>query len=427
MNRRATLLTTAVACALGATALYALRLRAGAPNETRPIPAATAPAVPVVHGGDRELSAANAALLDLAFEVARKVPVAPHKKTRARLMEDVVDASLRLGDGARALRLIPEIGDWRRGTAYADYANRLAMNAGEPAEVRHFAELARGVSESDRFDITQDWQRARIRVRAAEALARIGDHAESGKLVDGADRAELGRLESVQAALADDHGFDAIMSHLESLASVNDFDRTKGALEACLILYDRHFDDAARRERIVVAIDTALQKTPPAFRIDAILRFADGALSHADRSAAQALVDRARAIIDGGKWLAEDKIPMVARIAGLRHRTGEKEKAAREIDLAYAIFNAEKPKILDIDYGRMLRSIALAFHVMDDDARALATLKSAVEESLVNPNSRPRAEDLVATLLMLATEGIKPDTELAARLHAVLEGLGAPW
>jgi hypothetical protein len=64
---------------------------------------------------------------------------------------------------------------------------------------------------------------------------------------------------------------------------------------------------------------------------------------------------------------------------------------------------------------------------MGDRAKALTIYKRGVDESLVNPNARPRVEDLVATCLSLAQNGVEPDAELNAQLEKVSKGLGAPW
>jgi hypothetical protein len=44
-----------------------------------------------------------------------------------------------------------------------------------------------------------------------------------------------------------------------------------------------------------------------------------------------------------------------------------------------------------------------------------------------NPNSRPRAEDLVATCLSMVLCGFEPPAELAERMQVVARGLGDPW
>ena len=82
---------------------------------------------------------------------------------------------------------------------------------------------------------------------------------------------------------------------------------------------------------------------------------------------------------------------------------------------------------IDIYRAGVLRPIAEAYHAMGERANALALYERAIDESLVNTNSRPRVEDLVATCLSLAKTNCEADAELAARLEKVYTGLGAPW
>jgi hypothetical protein len=53
--------------------------------------------------------------------------------------------------------------------------------------------------------------------------------------------------------------------------------------------------------------------------------------------------------------------------------------------------------------------------------------KQAVEESLENPNSRPRADDLCALCCSMAVHGFRPDDALLRRVGEVCAGLREPW
>jgi hypothetical protein len=75
----------------------------------------------------------------------------------------------------------------------------------------------------------------------------------------------------------------------------------------------------------------------------------------------------------------------------------------------------------------VLRSIAAAYASLGDGRKALATWRRAVEAGVQNPNSRPRAEDLVATCREIALEGLEPDVALRERLAEVRRALGDPW
>ncbi|HKC52932.1 MAG TPA: hypothetical protein VKF60_19250, partial [Myxococcota bacterium] len=138
-------------------------------------------------------------------------------------------------------------------------------------------------------------------------------------------------------------------------------------------------------------------------------------------------VDQAQGIVDSDPWLPENLIPLEARLGALRYRAGAREKGKGEVDGALAQFDAQRATIVDIYRAGALRPIAEAYQALGDRERALAVYERVVEEGLGNPNSRPRAEDLVATCLSLAKNGVELDEELAARLEKVCAGLGVPW
>jgi hypothetical protein len=50
-----------------------------------------------------------------------------------------------------------------------------------------------------------------------------------------------------------------------------------------------------------------------------------------------------------------------------------------------------------------------------------------VEEGVVNPNSRPRADDLVDVCNSMARHGVEPDSKLTQRLKEVQASLRSPW
>ena len=62
-------------------------------------------------------------------------------------------------------------------------------------------------------------------------------------------------------------------------------------------------------------------------------------------------------------------------------------------------------------------------------ATVVAGYYSSADEfpATVNPNSRPRAEDLVAICCSMAKSAVEPDAALMGRIRQVKDALGAPW
>src|SRR5262249_42652516 len=101
--------------------------------------------------------------------------------------------------------------------------------------------------------------------------------------------------------------------------------------------------------------------------------------------------------------------------------------ARRELADTRALFDAERAKIVDIYRAGALRKVAEAACAMDDAGTASTLYERALEEGVVNPNSRPRADDLVATCTSMAVRAVEPNARLRARTHEICDKLGNPW
>ena len=91
------------------------------------------------------------------------------------------------------------------------------------------------------------------------------------------------------------------------------------------------------------------------------------------------------------------------------------------------MFAAKREEIVDIYRAGALRTIAETYQAMGETAAASKTYKQAIEAGIENPNSRPRAEDLSATLCSMAVHGVEPDAGLWTRITDIEAGLGDPW
>ncbi len=404
---------------------------AGAANPTR---AAALPAAAIAPAAadtlrlaieDSPLAAWQAELLDLAFGAASAMPVQPHIKNRSRAQEEVVAAALELDQPRRALGYVEKIGNWRRGAGYADLALYCARHAAV-SDVQPCMDLARKVAEAGGED-SQDWQRDRILVTIAQAHVALGQESQATELDSGVAASEAGKVDTARAMTIDASGFDEQLAGVQAIVAAGNFDQIRTALETCAQLFDRFYADAERRARVEAEVASATARIPFRVRIELAIEMAGFATDHADPTKALQLLDGARALLDGGQWTAQDRITLLARLAEARHGAGKPAEARTEADAALALFGARRSDIVDIDRAGVLRPIAEALQAMGDTAAARAVYAKALEEGVVNPNSRPRADDLVATACSLAVHGVEPDAALLKRLHEVRDNLRDPW
>ncbi len=380
---------------------------------------------------DQPLATWRIELLDLAFRAASALPIQPHIKNRSRAQEQVVTACLALDQPRRAAGYIERIANWRRGAGYADLAFYLAR-AGETETVQVWLDLAleaaaRAEKDDNPLESAQEWKEDRIRARVAQTYAWLGQKSEATRIAAGAVDSESGKVAVVEAMHAPAEAFDEQMAELDKVIATGSFDQVRNALEACARLFDRFQADAERRSRAEAKIKASWGKLPIPVRLELLMQLSGFALDHADAGKALELIEEAHAIMDSSRWSADYQIPLQARLATLRHRAGETEKACSEATAALALFDAQRERIVNIDRAGVLRALAEAYASIIDDESARSLYARAVEAGVENPNSRPRAEDLSATCTSMARNGIEPGAELLERMVQIHAHLGVPW
>ena len=360
-------------------------------------------------------------LLDIAFEISSKISVKPHIKDRSRAQEAVVKASLKLDQPLRALRYIDRIDNWRRGSCYADLAFYCATN-GYTDKIEQYLDLA-----SQIFEDTEGWRKDQIRAKIAKTYTWMGQTQQANQFNISARSFERGEIVAVKAIKADKDSFDKQVKELEELIAPGNFDMEKNVLKAYTHLFDRFYDNEKRRSGLETKIKTSWDKIPIFARIELLADLAASALGHGDQKNALELINEAQVFIDGAQWSPEYKIKLMAKLAKLRFQAGDIGNAKTHTDDLQIFFDTQRNNIVNIYRAGALRPIAEVYQLMGDTTAALKVYKKAIDEGVVNPNSRPRAEDLSASCLSMALYKVEPGAKLYATIRQINEKLGAPW
>lgn len=360
-------------------------------------------------------------LLETAFQAASAMPLKPHIKNRSRAQERVVAAALKLDQPRRALRYTEQIANWRKGVGYGDLALYLAQK-GYTSELGRYIRLAGEIAE-----LAESWRRDRIRSRIASLHTWLGNPEEAGIYEAGLEASESGGIESAKVRMDGMASFDERVRILDEVIQKEIFDATKNALWNYVLLYHEVYADAQKRALVEDRIKSGWKPMPLIIRLDLTLALVEEALKADDRDNALRLVDLAQEILDSAEWPAENHVPMMARLAACRFRAGDAERARGDADQALALFEAEKETIVNIFRAEALLPLAEAYFVMGRTSDALKVYKLALDQAVINPNSRPRAEDLSETCLSMALSGVNPDEELGNKIIKIKEELGEPW
>lgn len=374
---------------------------------------------------DAPLAAWRRQLLELAFDAVSAMPTVPHQKNRCRNQEEVVQACLLLGQEQLAERYLLRIEDWRRGPCEADLAiHLLGRGAKELAEP--YLAAARQSLEKAGEDM-QPWRRDRLRAKLARADLLQGREVEAKASLAGIDPVQVAEFEVELAKRSDVASFSAQLKALDRVFEAGNFDAVRSALQVSVALYERYQGKPEQQDAFAERALTGYPKLPQLARLEVLVQLVEAALRHDDPTAAQRLLPKGDALVAGSNWLPDDEFPWRARLAGLWGRAGAQDKAQKAIAAALAKFDEQRERIPDIYRSRCLRALAAASLHAGDGKGALRLCKSAAEEGVVNPNSKPRAEDLAGLCMMMAQEGIEPDAALLARLQTIRKGLGQPW
>lgn len=380
---------------------------------------------------DAPLAAWQTDLLDLAFDSASKMPIAPHVKNRSRAQAAVVAVCLELDQPVRALRYVESIANWQRGEGYARLASWCAQH-GQSDAAHHYLDQAGSMSEdlerwTTRFESNQGWRRERIRSTIAATHLQLGQVEQAARFERGLTPAEAGQVVAARAARICADEFEAQIKAVDAVVASGDFDHVQNVLRACARMFDRFYADEGRRAQAEERVRHAYDKLPAQIRIELLMDLCDTALRRQDRAKAVALVEHAQRLLDGARWIPEHQVPLTAKLSGLRFDAGDEIGAREHLVRATGLFDAARDKIVDVYRAGPLRSLAESWATIGDANTARALYARAIEEGVQNPNSRPRAEDLSATVISMALHDVEPGPDLSARCRRIRDGLGAPW
>ena len=361
-------------------------------------------------------------LLGRAEQVAVLIPSPSFEKDRARMQLAVVECCLANGmlDDAARFAAPMEV-TWRRGEAHALVAQAFAR-AGDAQRAREFAERAAG-GASD----YPDWAAARVRAGAAKAFVILGDLDRADRLVGPGDPAMMGEVQAVSVERAPLAELDAKADMFDKAIATRNFDLAKGGIDGYLALLGRFSADPARMERATKALDEAIPGLPFDLQVAYRARMAERLRSAgaAERSARE--IAAAVRLFETTTFLAEDIAPVGASLARSRARLGDSEGARRQLDGLEAAYRSRIAEITDLRRATSLRALAEARQEIGDRERAMRLWAEALDAGALNPNARPRAEDLCATLVSMAGSCAEPTPAMEARIAEIRSGLVAPW
>ncbi len=358
-------------------------------------------------------------LLDLSFGVASAIPVDPHVKDRCKIQEEVVDTCLELDQLGRACAFTEKIINYRRGSAYADLALYFARHKDADAAAQYVAR-AKVIA-----DAQEDWRKDPMLIKIAQVKVCLGQ-LTSVDAEAGVENFEKGKLIG-DLPVQTDEQFQETMKTLDGYLMSGKFDLIRNGLESGARLYSRLYPNQEWRSQIEEKVKSSWSKMPSFIQIDLLAELAQGAAAHGDKAKAIDLMNEARDLSNKSGGRPVDKISQGAKLVRLWTKVGEKERAQAEAQAALADWDKNLGLTLDIERARALLPMAEAYQNLGDIQAARKVYAQALDCAVINPNSRPRAEDLCGICLSMARCGVEPETGMWTRIRDICGRLGDPW
>lgn len=367
------------------------------------------------------------ALLEVAFEAATSIPLKPHAKDRAAAQEWVVRQTIACGRLPLAQAWAAQLEGWRAGVMQCELAKAWNTSGDQP-RAHACMDRVRVIAGAE-----TEWRRESVTRAGMEAWIALGDPTEAMRLV-GADAERLTiqsvAAEEATAAHATRAPGQRVASEerLELLGAALAgplFDDRASALDAYSALY-RSGDDGTRvGVRAVVFEETG--QVPVMIRLRTLRQMAEADLESGRTADAGMVLAAFAGLVRETNWSCGQRVVVEADLAALQAQTGDPSVARETLSGALERFSAETRQIADIDRAEVLVACAHAAAAIPDAAWAERLFVQALEAGLINPNSRPRAQDISYVCAAAAASACGESDQLIAAARAATAQLGDPW
>jgi tetratricopeptide (TPR) repeat protein len=262
-------------------------------------------------------------LLDQATQVASSVDdsIKVHKKTKARLQREAVEAALSIGLTDLAIANAQTIDGPQRGEALALAAQTL-VRAGERERAKTLLAKALDIGSKE-----EGVSRQRVLTEVAVGFALAGEVDEARKVSATLPAEYTGRIEVELIAVLPPSQLDAQCDAFDHAIATQNLDVARSGIDGYIMVMKRVRTDPNRLDRAARAVRAALPNLAGGMQIETRIQFADALDASGQRDAAtQELLAAEKVFHQGG--FAEDELGVLARdLARAKARMGDQAGA----------------------------------------------------------------------------------------------------
>ncbi|VGO11679.1 hypothetical protein PDESU_00224 [Pontiella desulfatans] len=371
-----------------------------------------------------------------------QLPDEPHKRTRNRELGLLAEVALEADEESLVLEVVEAIDNWRNIQLKAELATT-CYNMGREEKARQLVEeveqtvdtvlgikSGRIVAAGENKNILEeydDFRLDRVKVALSKYYFTKGDKESAKKWSEGVLPAEQSEFIKQQAQALAKENYDTSLAVNNILIKGETFEGKKAGIDGLVLLFDLYYGEEGKRNELKALIDEFSISMPVMYRVEWLHGMALSAFGHGDAAVARSLYIESSLLISEGSFKPRLFFPLKAENIITSHKLGFREEASEAADLLYGEYARFEGNIYNIHRADVLCAVGEMFVAIGRMDRAEEVYLNALDQAGVNPNSRPRVEDLN----LIACSLIKHDVPLTSGLHEKMDGfvgsLGAPW
>lgn len=393
-------------------------------------------------GSGSSLSPDQRKLITKAADALLLLPDMPHERNRNRELGTLVELLIASNDLQRAEHYRKQLTNWRAAQLEVSAATKYVQSGNSEraeelvAEVESIANTVIGMKagtivatgeHADYLERYDDYRLDRIKVALAAYYWAKGDKASAKQWSENVLPAEQAPFIKMQAeALAEDD-YEGALAINETLARGETFEGKKLAIDGMVQLFGLYYAEEQKRQALRTLIDELSPPMPVMFRIEWLHHMAIAAFGQGDEEAAEQFYHEASVLIANSEFRPKLFFPMKASNIITAYRLNYQDDALEAAGLLFEKYKESEQRIVDINRADALCPIGEAYAYMKQEDSAEQVYLYALDQAVINPNSRPRLEDLNLIVISL----IEYDVSLTPGLHEKIDGLvsslGSPW
>jgi hypothetical protein len=375
-------------------------------------------------------------------EAILQLPDVPHERTRNRELTKIIELLIHKKDVDTAKAYIDQITNWRAEVLKTQLACLyLELGRTQPAaaliqEVEELAETIMGLKSgtlhatgeyASYLEAYDDFRIDRIKVGLSRYYLLLDDktQAETWSLdVLPAERAAFSRA---SAAALTSSNYEAALTINTLLIEGEIFEGRQAGVDGLVELHSIYYADHQKRADLEQRIVSATPSMPIIFRIEWLLEMARTAFTHENETAAEEFYSEARGLLANNAQRPRLFFPLQSSIIKTGFDIGKRSEAKDLADQMYAEFFVQEDRIYNIHRADVLCACAEAFMHIGQPEKATEAYILAMDKAVLNPNSRPRIEDLSLIVNSVSRHASEITMALNSSIQRVIASLGEPW